>query len=106
MDATPFLTFDEFLTERYVSRGAFALNRIFSKLDPRATKGDQRGGTLTPDDVEVIKATKIGVIDNSAKKWSRISSKSNIPVFRWITFKLTPYGKEQEAVWVQNMRKR
>lgn len=37
------LDFQEFIQEKYVSHAAYALNRLFSKLDPRATRGDQRG---------------------------------------------------------------
>lgn len=60
-------------------------------------------GTLTPEDVEVIRASKIGTVGPDVVKWSRVNQRSNVPVFRWITFKLTPYGKQQEDVWKQNM---
>lgn len=40
------LNFQNFIQEKYVSHAAYALNRLFAKLDPRATKGDQRGRNL------------------------------------------------------------
>lgn len=37
------LDFEQFLNEKYVSHAAYALNRLFAKLDPRSTRGDVRG---------------------------------------------------------------
>lgn len=36
------LDYQTFINEKYVSHAAYALNRVFAKLDPRATRGDQR----------------------------------------------------------------